>query len=208
MFDSGRRSRICSTCERQRDVCLQCSRNCAAELAALPASHECSALRFSRRGARGTGGVDWTSVERDWGSRRLASCFACCLQANCTPSCAPLFSALPGGGERQCPARECVAPAALELNVRPVFSGSSSVFYCHVEPNRQQLLYRLSFQLLFREQPLGPVQTASLRLSPPAASPDGPLTFRTQHSFLTASYSSGISRVRYITLLAHRAAVF
>lgn len=201
-------------------MCFECSRNCASELAALPQAHECAALRVSSRGVRNGGGLDWDSVERDWGSRRLASCFACCLQANCSQSCAPLYGALPSpsasqsqslsasggvgaGVGRACPARECVASPALQMRVRPAFPSRPSDFYCHVEPNRNQLLYRFSFQLLFREQPLGPVQTAHLQLSPPtaASSPssrsDAPLSFRTQHLFLTATYSSGISKVRY-----------
>ena len=167
-------------------------------------------LRVSSRGARNGGGLDWASAERDWGSRRLASCFACCLQANCSQSCAPLYGALPSprqspsaGVGRACPARECVASPALQMRVRPAFPSRPSDFYCHVEPNRNQLLYRFSFQLLFREQPLGPVQTARLQLSSPtaASSPssrsDAPLSFRTQHLFLTATYSSGISKVGY-----------
>ena len=190
-------------------MCFECSRNCASELAALPQWHECAVLRVSSRGARNGGGLDWASVERDWGSRRLASCFACCLQANCSQSCAPLYAALlppiqsqsasqSGGGSRACPARECVASPALQMRVRPAFPSRSSDFYCHVEPNRNQLLYRFSFQLLFRERPLGPLQTARLQLSPPT--PDAPLSFRTQHLFLAATYSSGISRVCYSVL--------
>ncbi len=131
------------------------------------------------------------SVEDAAFSSRLASCFTCCIESNCSQFCEGFVSS-----ECLIARTRCAQGSILEFRASSHFR--EAAFACHVEPMKDQVLYKLAFQVYFNGREVGKNLTAIQYLDGAIIERGSILNSLIKHRFFHINYNSHLSEVSYM----------
>ncbi|XP_069103594.1 uncharacterized protein [Argopecten irradians] len=109
-------------CHHGNEACLNCT------------------LRCTRQMMKDQGQCSVRESDGDGGSPRLPTCFACCIQQNCTDLCRNYH-------DRGCQTVRCQEGNLIEFRLRPVYNNGED-YLCHVSPVTNQNLIELEYTIM------------------------------------------------------------